>query len=72
MNNPGAECEPGCVNGRVWGVKEVRRVIYRLPDVIQSSLVFIVEGERNVNDLSRALALYISKHGGFRFRETHA
>jgi hypothetical protein len=39
-------------------------VLYRLPDVIASSLVFVVEGEKNANDLSRALALYIKAKGG--------
>ncbi len=64
--NPDAECEPGCVEGRVWGAKDVRRVLYRLPDVIQSSLVFCVEGEKDVNNLSRAIAQYITKKDGFR------
>jgi KaiC/GvpD/RAD55 family RecA-like ATPase len=49
----------------VWSTKGVRRVLYRLPDVIASSLVFVVEGETNANDLSRALALYIKANGGF-------
>lgn len=64
--NADAECEPGCVDGRVWGAKDVRRVLYRLPDVIQSSLCFIVEGEKDVNNLSRALAMYIAKKDGFK------
>ena len=63
---PNVECESGCENGRVWGAKGLRRVLYRLPDVIQSSLCFIVEGEKNADDLSRAMALYISKNKGFR------
>jgi KaiC/GvpD/RAD55 family RecA-like ATPase len=66
QSNPDTECEPGCVNGRVWGAKEVRRVLYRLPDIIQSSFCFIVEGEKDVNNLSRALALYISRKKGFK------
>lgn len=66
-HDPQAPCpEPGCVDGRIWGAKSVRRVLYRLPDVIQSSLCFIVEGEKDVNNLSRALALYISRNNGFR------
>lgn len=64
--NTDAECEAGCVDGRVWGAKDVRRVLYRLPDVIQSSLCFIVEGEKDANNLSRALAMYISKQNGFK------
>ena len=65
--NPDAECEPGCVHGRVWGAKNVRRVLYNLISVLQAILIFIVEGEKNANDLARALASYISKHGSFRF-----
>ena len=61
-----AKCEPGCSGGRVWGIKKLRHVPYRLLDVLQSLLVFIVEGEKDANNLSRALAFYISKHGGFR------
>jgi AAA domain len=66
QRNPDAECEPGCVDGRVWGAKDVRRVLYRLPDIIQSSFCFVVEGEKDVNNLSRALALYISRTNGFK------
>jgi hypothetical protein len=36
---------------------------------MQSMLVFVVEGEKNADDLSRALATYISKHRGFAFGE---
>ena len=64
-DNPDAECALGCTDGRVWTTKGVRRVLYRLPDVIQSSIVFVCEGEKNCNDLSRALAAYIKKQGGF-------
>jgi hypothetical protein len=66
QTNPDAECEEGCSGGRVWGAKNIRRVLYRLPDIIQSSFCFIVEGEKDVNNLSRALALYISKNQGFK------
>lgn len=63
--NPESECAHGCTDGRIWSTKGVRRVLYRLPDVIASALVFVVEGEKNANDLSRALALYIKRNGGF-------
>ena len=63
--NPDAECSLGCQEGRLWSTKGVRRVLYRLPDVIQSMLVFVVEGEKNANDLSRALAAYIKQRKGF-------
>jgi KaiC/GvpD/RAD55 family RecA-like ATPase len=70
QTNPDAECEPGCVGGRVWGATGVRRVLYRLPELIQSFVVFVVEGEKNANDLSRALSLYIAKHKGFPVSST--
>jgi len=54
----------------VWSTKGVRRVLYRLPEVIASSLVFVVEGERNANDLSRALAAYVKAKGGFPLTES--
>jgi len=70
QTNKDAECEPGCVGGRVWGAAGVRRVLYRLPELIQSIVVFVVEGEKNANDLSRALAAYISKNKGFPVSST--
>lgn len=56
-----------CENGRCWGAKGVRRVLYRWPDVIQSSLVFVVEGEKNANDLSREIGRYLNKEKVFKF-----
>lgn len=64
-SNPDTECPLHCVDGRAWSTKGVRRVLYRLPDVIASQLVFVTEGEKNANDLSRALSAYIKSKGGF-------
>ncbi|GAA3758491.1 AAA family ATPase [Terriglobus aquaticus] len=61
--SPDSECQE-CEGGRVWGSKGVRRVLYRLPDVLQSLVVFVVEGEKNCNDLSRALGTYLAKARG--------
>jgi KaiC/GvpD/RAD55 family RecA-like ATPase len=61
--SPDSECAD-CENGRVWGSKGVRRVLYRLPDVLQSLLIFVVEGEKNANDLSRALGTHLKKARG--------
>lgn len=58
-------CEQTDLGRRVWGSKGVRRTLYRLPDVMQSLIVFVVEGEKNVNDLSRALGTYLKKVRGF-------
>ena len=65
--NPDAECPNQCEGGRFWGAQGARRVIYHLPDVMQSSLVFVVEGEKNADDLNRAIAAYIRTKGGFQF-----
>jgi hypothetical protein len=58
-----ATCDK-CEGGRVSGAQGVRRVLYRLPEVIQSLVVFVVEGEKNADDLNRALGTYLHKHGG--------
>ena len=68
--NPDAECTLSCRDGRVWSTKGVRRVLYRLPEVIASSLAVVVEGEKNANDLSRALAAYVKAKGGFPLTES--
>lgn len=63
--NPDAECGLQCRAGRTWTTAGARRVLYRLPSVIGAQLVFVVEGEKNADDLSRALAEYVKRHGGF-------
>lgn len=63
--NADAECEEGCHGGYIWSTKGVRRVPYRLPALIGCNVVFCVEGERNANDLARALAAYTKEHRGF-------
>lgn len=63
--NPESDCVHECKDGRIWATKGVRRVLYRLPAVISSSVVFVVEGEKNANDLGRALSTYIKRNGGF-------
>jgi hypothetical protein len=37
--------------GWKWGYGEVRRVLYRLPELLQSPIVFVPEGERDVETL---------------------
>ncbi|SPD74180.1 conserved hypothetical protein [uncultured Desulfobacterium sp.] len=39
-------------NGWIWNLKDVRRVIYNLPAVLKASGVFIVEGEKDCDNLS--------------------
>jgi hypothetical protein len=69
--NHDVECALNCREGRIWSTKGVRRVLYRLPELISSSLVFVVEGEKNANDLSRVLAAYTKRKGGFPLTQRH-
>ncbi len=42
---------PDGMGGWKWGYGSVRRVPYRLPEVIEAPIVFIVEGEKDVETL---------------------
>jgi hypothetical protein len=47
---------PDGKGGYVWKLKGVRRVLYRLPQLVQADpkkLVFVVEGEKDVDNLSK-------------------
>lgn len=49
-----------------WSLGDARRVLYRLPDVVatgENGLVFVVEGEKDVENL-RALGLVATTSGG--------
>lgn len=36
----------------IWGLGDTRRVLYRLPDLSQAKVVWVPEGEKDVNNLS--------------------
>ena len=42
---------PDGMGGWKWGYGDVRRVLYHLPEVIEASIVFICEGEKDVETL---------------------
>lgn len=42
---------PGGHGGWRWGYGDVRRVLYRLPEVLEAPIVFVVEGEKDVETL---------------------
>jgi len=48
-----AQRRPDGKGGWVWGLKGVRRVVYRLPNVVKAEQVFIVEGEKDADALGR-------------------
>jgi hypothetical protein len=39
-------------NGWVWNLKDVRRVLYRLPQVLQADEILVVEGEKDCDNLA--------------------
>ena len=56
-------------NGKwIYKLNGVRRVLYRLPEVIEADVVFVVEGEKDVNTLRHALT-YV-KDDGFKYAVT--
>jgi hypothetical protein len=64
--SPDAVCDRCGGERRVWSIEGVTRVLYRLPDILQALVVFVVEGEKNANDLSRALGVYLKKSKGIQ------
>lgn len=58
--------KPDGRGGWVWSLEGVRRVLYRLPEVLGSGdrLVFVVEGERDVASLSKLGFIATTNSGG--------
>lgn len=48
----------------VWGMKGVRRLLYNLPEVMNSDLVWITEGERDCNSLMNLGIVATTNSGG--------
>jgi hypothetical protein len=66
---------PGANNGWVNNLKGVRRVLYRLPDLLArpAETVFVVEGEKDVDRLHAAGLLATTNSGGAgKWRESHS
>ncbi len=49
--------------GWIWNIKDVERVLYRLPELVNASQIFIVEGEKDVENL-RALGFVATCNAG--------
>lgn len=67
---------PDGAGGWLWNLKGVRRVLYRLPEVIaavkESRTVFVVEGERDADNLSRlGLTATTAPGGAGKWREEY-
>lgn len=54
---------PDGQSGWVWNLGAVRRVLYRLPEVIASERVFVVEGEKDC-EMLRSLGLVATTNSG--------
>lgn len=57
---------PDGSGGWIWNLSGVRRVLYRLPDIVRRSeeIVYIVEGEKDVHSLERLGLLATTNPGG--------
>lgn len=69
VRRPGKRFQQRRPNGRggwIWNLKETRRVLYNLPSLMSQSdsTVFIVEGEKDVDRLSREGVLATTNSGG--------
>ena len=50
--------------GWIWSLADVRRVLYRLPQVLTADTVYVVEGEKDVHTLEAAGVVATTNSGG--------
>jgi putative DNA primase/helicase len=55
--------KPNGRGGWSWNVRDVRRVLYHLPDILKSNEVFVVEGEKDV-ETARGMGLCATTSAG--------
>jgi 5S rRNA maturation endonuclease (ribonuclease M5) len=72
-----AQRRPDGKGGWVWNLEGVRRVLYRLPDVLKAvqagGMVFIVEGEKDADALcGLGLMATTNPHGAGKWREDYS
>lgn len=58
------QCQAGKDGKTVWSMDGVRRVLYNLPKVLKASTVWIVEGEKDVDNLTRLCQVATCNVGG--------
>jgi 5S rRNA maturation endonuclease (ribonuclease M5) len=57
----------------IWNLKGTRRVLYRLPAVIAASVVFVVEGEKDANALTKlGVVATTSPMGAGKWRQEYS
>jgi KaiC/GvpD/RAD55 family RecA-like ATPase len=56
-----------------WKLGDVRRVLYRLPEILAAECVYLVEGEKDVETLrERGLTATCNPHGAGKWRDHYA
>jgi putative DNA primase/helicase len=64
---------PDGIGGWEWNLKEVRRVLYRLPDVLAGSEVLVVEGEKDAETARRlGLVATCNPSGAGKWHENYS
>lgn len=53
-----------CAPDGVWGVKGIRKVLYRLPEVLSADTIYVVEGEKDVETLRQLQLTATCNPGG--------
>jgi putative DNA primase/helicase len=65
--------QPDGKGGWKWNLKGVRRVLYRLPEIIKADLVLITEGEKDADNIaSMGLAATTCAGGAGKWREEYS
>ncbi len=65
--------DPSAEGGYTWKLGDVRRVLYRLPDVIAAQVVCVVEGEKDADLLrSTGIIATCNPHGAGKWRDEYA
>jgi len=64
--------QPDGKGGWLWNLRNVRLVLYRLPEVVASPVVYVVEGEKDVDTLRRNdLPATCNPMGAGKWRESY-
>jgi len=64
---------PGETGGWIWNLQGVRRVLFRLPEVLRATAVLVVEGERDVLSAERlGFTATTNPHGAGRWKPEYS
>ncbi len=67
-----AQRRPNGNGGWIWNLEGVRRILYRLPEILKADTVFIVEGEKDVDRLwSLGIPATTNPQGAGKWRDEY-